>query len=77
MQCNDGFKAYASAIVTSTDVVPSAAGRTSAGTAAPPFGTSSSTLSALDGAVGLDPGGTICARSRLLIGTEDYMPLVD
>src|SRR5216683_6571420 len=57
----DGFerqKPYASAIVTSTDVVPSAAGRTSAaGTPAAPFGTSSSALSTLDGAVGLDPAG--------------------
>src|SRR5260221_14709115 len=57
----DGFKwqkPYASAIVTSTDVVPSAAGRTSAAeTAAAPFGASSSALSTLDGAVGLDPAG--------------------
>src|ERR1700744_2102296 len=41
---------YVSVIVTSTDVVPSAS-------AAAPFGPSSSALSALEGAVGLDPAG--------------------
>ena len=51
-----GEAIYASAMVTSTDVVPSAAGTISvAGIATLPFGASSSTLSALDGTVGLDP----------------------